>query len=308
MKLPPLNALLAFHTAAKHQSFLKAAHEQHVTPGAISQHVKNLEAHTGLSLFDRSARGVTLTPDGLHLYQATTTSFTQLAGDIDRITESRRRDLRIRCSMLFMRHWMMPKLVQLESQMSDNTVAFTIARSSDDAETDIDCAVRLGTGDEWPGMRVERMMSADMIPVCGTSYPATYPMRVDDSAWIGQRLVHTWHSGNFTEPWTFWFGAAAAAVLPKTVNVQLRVHGLAYQAAIQGMGIALARASLIGADLESGALRVLDRPRSFESMSYYLVYSPSAARLAGFPQLRNWLLNEGAKSEAALELLNSSLQ
>ncbi len=65
-----VNALRAFEAAARHLSFLKAAEELHVTPGAISQQVKALEEQLGIVLFRRLARGVLLTEAGAALRQA----------------------------------------------------------------------------------------------------------------------------------------------------------------------------------------------------------------------------------------------
>ena len=62
--LPPLNALRAFEAAARHQSFKQAAHELHVTAGAISQQVRQLEERLGLQLFERRTRQLILTPPG----------------------------------------------------------------------------------------------------------------------------------------------------------------------------------------------------------------------------------------------------
>ena len=49
--LPPLNALRAFEAAARHLSFKQAAHELHVTAGAVSQQVRLLEERLGVQLF-----------------------------------------------------------------------------------------------------------------------------------------------------------------------------------------------------------------------------------------------------------------
>lgn len=62
--LPPLNALRAFEAAARHLSFKQAAHELHVTAGAVSQHVHLLEERLGVQLFERLTRQVVLTPAG----------------------------------------------------------------------------------------------------------------------------------------------------------------------------------------------------------------------------------------------------
>jgi LysR family glycine cleavage system transcriptional activator len=62
--LPPLNALRAFEAAARHLSFKLAAHELHVTPAAIGQQVKALEARLGVRLFERLHKQLVLTAAG----------------------------------------------------------------------------------------------------------------------------------------------------------------------------------------------------------------------------------------------------
>jgi LysR family glycine cleavage system transcriptional activator len=62
--LPPLNALRAFEAAARHLSFKQAAHELHVTAGAVSQQVRLLEERLGVQLFERRTRQIVLTSAG----------------------------------------------------------------------------------------------------------------------------------------------------------------------------------------------------------------------------------------------------
>src|ERR1700684_1487392 len=62
--LPPLNALRAFEAAARHLSFKLAAHELHVTPAAVGQQVKALEARLGVGLFERLHKPLMLTAAG----------------------------------------------------------------------------------------------------------------------------------------------------------------------------------------------------------------------------------------------------
>lgn len=64
MKLPPLNALRAFEAAGRHQSFLLAAKELHVSAASVSRYIKVLEADLGQTLFTRHASGVQLTDVG----------------------------------------------------------------------------------------------------------------------------------------------------------------------------------------------------------------------------------------------------
>jgi DNA-binding transcriptional LysR family regulator len=77
--LPPLNALRAFEAAARHLSFKQAAHELHVTAGAVSQQIRLLEERLGVQLFDRLTRQVILTPAGEAYFASVRAAFRRLA-------------------------------------------------------------------------------------------------------------------------------------------------------------------------------------------------------------------------------------
>lgn len=59
----------AFIQAAERGSFSKAANALFITPSSLIQQINLLEAHLGVCLFYRSARGVTLTPAGASIYE-----------------------------------------------------------------------------------------------------------------------------------------------------------------------------------------------------------------------------------------------
>jgi len=63
-RLPPLNAIKAFHAASRHLNFSKAAEELGVTQSAVSKQILLLEDFVGTQLFVRSATGLTLTKEG----------------------------------------------------------------------------------------------------------------------------------------------------------------------------------------------------------------------------------------------------
>jgi len=78
-RLPPLNGLRAFEAAARHLSFKGAADELCVTPGAVSQLVKALEAALDLKLFHRSARAITLTEEARNYLPSIRRAFEEIA-------------------------------------------------------------------------------------------------------------------------------------------------------------------------------------------------------------------------------------
>ena len=86
---PSLNAMRAFEAAARHGSFTVAANELCVTPGAVAQQVKSLEAWCGARLFKRQAHGISLTPLGAAVLPVFVNAFDGL-GDQKLLDRSRR--------------------------------------------------------------------------------------------------------------------------------------------------------------------------------------------------------------------------
>jgi LysR family glycine cleavage system transcriptional activator len=83
--LPPLNPLRAFEAAARHLSFKLAAHELHVTPGAIGQQVKALEERLGVCLFERLHKQLVLTSAGREYATAVQKGFYRIADATERL-------------------------------------------------------------------------------------------------------------------------------------------------------------------------------------------------------------------------------
>lgn len=63
-----LSRLHNFEAAARHQSFALAASEMSLSPSAVSHQINHLEEELGITLFVRSHRKVTLTPEGKRIY------------------------------------------------------------------------------------------------------------------------------------------------------------------------------------------------------------------------------------------------
>ncbi len=89
--LPPLNALRAFEAAARHLSFKLAAHELHVTPGAVAQQVRGLEGQLGFALFERQHRQLALTGAGQAYLPPLRDAFSRIAEATDDLKPMRAR-------------------------------------------------------------------------------------------------------------------------------------------------------------------------------------------------------------------------
>src|SRR5580765_7343631 len=69
MAFTPLNSLNAYLAVARRRSFAAAARELGVSPSALSQSVRQLEARLGVSLLTRTSRSVALTDAGRKLLE-----------------------------------------------------------------------------------------------------------------------------------------------------------------------------------------------------------------------------------------------
>src|SRR5260221_8409245 len=112
--LPPLNALRAFESAARHLSFTRAADELNVTQAAISHQVKALEERLGVRLFRRLNRALELTKAGETYLPRVTAALDALAEatDIVRAPDDMRR-LTVSVLPSFAAKWLMPRLRSL---------------------------------------------------------------------------------------------------------------------------------------------------------------------------------------------------
>ena len=63
-KIPGTELLVAFETAARHQSFTRAAEELSLTQSAVCRQISTLEDYMGVQLFNRIKKRVTLSEAG----------------------------------------------------------------------------------------------------------------------------------------------------------------------------------------------------------------------------------------------------
>ena len=112
IRLPPLNALKAFESAARHLSLKHAANELNVTPAAISHQVKALESYLGVQLFRRRNRGLELTPAARAGLPKLRDGFEALALAVAQMAPERGAgQLTVSAAPSFSARWLMPVIV-----------------------------------------------------------------------------------------------------------------------------------------------------------------------------------------------------
>ncbi|MFT4000074.1 MAG: transcriptional regulator GcvA [Rhizobium sp.] len=292
-QLPSLSALRAFEASARHLSMTLAANELHVTPGAISLQIRDLESALGVRLFERRARSLALTADGAEYFATMRTAF-RLIREATAALAMRSKDtvLTVTCTAGFATHWLVPRLRRFEEAHPDIDLRISASHRMMDFQRDgIDIAIRHGLGG-YEGLASERLLDDEYVPICTPEMATALgpSPAVDDLA--GLTLIHD----VYRRDWELWLQAAGATRVD-AMHGPVFTDGMgAYHAMKAGLGIALMRRSFIAQELADGTLAA-PFPIGFASaLAYHLVYPPGALERPAIAALRAWLFSEVSRT------------
>jgi len=308
-RLPPLNALRAFEAAARHLSFKNAARELHVTAGAVSHQVKLLEDHMGVTLFRRLTRALELTPEAHAMLPGVREGLESLAAAVQRV---RAREeacaLTVMAPPNFSARWLVPRLSRftlahpnLELHIAsrpamidgrDNGSIVPVFDAREDAPL---LMVRFGSG-HYPGMQVDEVFSARYVPVCSPRLlKGTHALKTPQDL----RFHNLLHDDTVIEEgarptWSDWLDKAGVEGVDASRGTHFSDASLALEAALEGMGVALALRPLLTAEVDEGRLVLPFDIAAETRYAFYLVTPESALHNPGVAAFRDWLLAESA--------------
>jgi len=287
--LPPLNALRAFEAAARRLSITAAAEELHVTPGAVSRQIRGLEETLGRQLFIRGHRQISLTAAGAEYFKAVAKAVMDLREATARLTVGDgRQKLKVRAYTTFAMRWLIPRLSGFHAANVGVEVLLTASLDPVDFDQeDIDAAIRLGPG-TWPNVTAYRLVPNVLVPVCSPGLAKKVRKPADLA---GQVLLH---SIARPDDWGIWLrqGAGVKAVDPRS-GMTYQSSAMAYAAALEGQGFAIAQQFLVEDDLASGKLVAPFRQRvDMGDFTYYLLTPKSRKESKSMAIFRKWLLSE----------------
>ena len=285
MALPPLNTLRVFEAAARHGSFVRAAQELHVTHGAVSRQIRQLEESLGVDLFERRNRAVFLTPAGEQLRVAAADAFSILTESIDRIARRVTSSaLVVSCEPTLAMRWLIPRLSRFQARHPAIQVhLFAAGGPIDFARTCVDVALRRNDF-AWPA-------HVHAEPICEEWIGPVHAPQADAAA--RRRLLHTATRADAWQTW--WRISGNPRPRGRLPEARYEHFYLSLQAALAGQGTAIASKLMAGDDLKDGRLVAPDGFRR-DGSAYCLLSSvpiapdsPAAAWLA-------WLREEAAFS------------
>jgi LysR family glycine cleavage system transcriptional activator len=281
----PLNALKVFEAVATHLSFTAAARELGVTTAAVSAQVKTLETDIGVPLFRRHTRAVALTQEGAELLPGIRRGLDEMRRAVDRIRRERVGGLlNLSVPNEFLQRWLLPRLSEFTRQHPEVEVRFGPGRASlDFSRDDFHAAIVYGSG-SWPGIKTERLLDEWVFPVCSPSLLAQLGPIETVGDFARYPLIHSQ-----AEPWTGWLRRVGGDTTRPEGGLRVEDATETLAAVEQGKGVALARWSLVAADLAAGRLVRPMLPSVQQRNAWFLVAPPENFPLPKLVRFRSWL-------------------
>lgn len=286
--MPSLSALRAFAVFAESGTLQQAGVALNVSHAAISQQLRQLEAHMGVPLLDRTGRALRLTVEGEQLAQALTLGFGAIRVAVqDLTTRGAGQPLHVTCTPMFATHWLMPRLAGFRQAYP--AVDLVIDPTGEVVQLTpggIDVALRYGHGN-WPGLEAEMLLPSPMAVVAAPGLldqrRVNRPEDLLDLPWleeIGTNEASVWLRSRGVEDGL----KAGRVVLP---------GNLLMEALRGGQGVAVSVRDFVAPDVKAG--RLIELFQEEQGRGYHIVHRPGVLR-PGARHFVNWLRRERAST------------
>lgn len=300
-KLPPLNALKAFESSARLGSFVLAAAELNVTPGAVAQQVKKLEDFYGRQLFIRRNNQLLPTEVALAVQAVSAGMMDELAHLTQRLGEGAVRSKLILSVLPSVGvRWLNRHLPRFLAAHPDIRIDLRLEEDPIDFfRNRVD--VRLSYGEHlYPELVSVPIGSDSVTPMCRPEFLAegrVDPARPD--ALREEDLIHvTWRVGFSSYPdWSTWLAEQGVGWRPRHEHGHTTdTSSLGIDLARAGCGIVLGQSTLAEAEIEAGELVTPFAHRLPLQHSYYAVHTAANERNPPVRAFIDWLATERGRN------------
>ncbi len=308
-RLPPLNALKAFESAARHMSLKRAAQELGVTPAAVSHQIKTLEDYLGVKLFRRVHRALELTAAATTALPKLSEGFGSLAQAVAAMRpQAGGGRVTVSVAPSFATRWLMPRLHHFFALHPEIDVRVSarmrlVTREGQDSAVEratignwleeSDLAILYGHGD-YPRLRVDRLLALTIAPICSPQLMrGEQPLRRPQDL-NRQTLLHddTGALYDGVDFWEAWLKAAGVSEVDASRGSHFSHAVLALEAASNALGVVATFPLLAAAELAAGRLILPFELQVPLRSAYYMVCDETAALRPAVAAFRDWLLGE----------------
>ncbi|GKX50230.1 LysR family transcriptional regulator [Budvicia aquatica] len=290
--LPSLNGLRCFEVAAREESFTRAAHQLHLTHGAVSRAIRMLENELSITLFERRNRRVFLTESGQILFRAVQQGFDVIGRAIYELHKQRNdASLVISCEPTLMMRWLIPRLSDFHLQHPEINIQLQAGGGAVSLTPGIDLAIRRNDF-IWPPHYFSSFLFHERIGPVFRSTERARMIEISDQGTVQLRsdikLLHTYTRADAWQNWAH----LTASRLDGMDSHSYEHFYFSLQAAIAGLGVAIGSWYLVCDDFNSG---ILDAPFGFieDGSAYYLLAPESFNDSSSQAKFYQWLCSQG---------------
>ncbi|ABX34527.1 MULTISPECIES: LysR substrate-binding domain-containing protein [Delftia] len=288
-RIPPLNPLKVFEVVARTRNLTQAARELHISQSAVSKQLNVLQTYLGVELFRRERHGISLTLAGQRYGEAVAPAFEGIGRATDEIMRSGSDNtLRLQTYTTFAAKWLIPRLQDFNARHGDIAVVITNSVKDVDFDRDhVDLAIQMGHG-AWQGVDTEFLFEDVIEPVCSPAFlHANAPEIAYPQALLRKRLLVSHYRKADWQTWARLCRYEDEIDGVETMRFSSSV--LTWQAAADGLGIAIGQTALLVDDINGGRLVAPFGLPVRTGASYYLV-TPRLQRQSRKVQLfSDWL-------------------
>jgi DNA-binding transcriptional LysR family regulator len=289
--LPPLQFLVAFEAAARHASFTRAAAELHLTQGAISKQISQLEEFLGRSLFVREHRSLRLTVAGEKYAVHVRSLLADCAeATLDVMKQQGHQKLTVACSSGIAMLWLAPRLPRFRARYPNVRLRWIVQDAlATLSPSEFDVGIYLCT-QPAPVYTARRLFNEAIIPVCSPSYLAGRTLKPADFAnetlLVQEDNLSQWWS------WPKWFNAHGIEMPHDAEIITINQYTQLLHMAILGQGILLSYRPMINRCVAEGLLVQLTEDAVSHGGGFYVLTPDDRAETQAARLFRQWLFEE----------------
>lgn len=288
--LPDMARLQTFESAARHGNFSRAAQELSLTQSAVSRQIKELEASTGLQLFERIRQRVVLSEAGERLLP----DVRRLLTEAERLvigtlaTDPGTQPLRIATLPTFGSRWLVPKLGDFLQRHPQHTLT-VISRDSffNFEDEGVDLTIHFGQP-VWPGCTATFLCMEEVWPVANAALAARLEGGVADAPLL--------HLTTRPQLWSHWFERFGPASAESYRGPRFDQFSMIIAAVQAGMGVGMLPTYLVQNEIASGELVPLAPHTLPTENAYYIVVPEGRQTHPGVTAFTTWILGQVDRS------------
>jgi LysR family transcriptional regulator, glycine cleavage system transcriptional activator len=283
-KIPPLNGLRAFDVAGRFLNFRAAADELGVTQGAVAQHVRQLEAHLGVPLFERLPKGLAFTSAGRSYHVNVAAAFDALRNATEQLKPEPGKVL-VSVTPTFAAKWLIPNLPDFSAKHPDIDLRILATEKVSSFHGDgIDLAVRQGKPPFGASLDAHLLFRQEVIAVVAPSLVVGHTLPASPQVISTMPKLHDSHN-----LWPKFLGLLNIEDRGGR-GLRLSQTSLAVDAALFGQGVALVSRFLVAADIAAKRLIQITPQTLSGEQDFYLLATRKSKQNTAIDAVVTWLL------------------